>query len=116
MREFKLWGMKADPLLPSPKVRTGQTPTKLAKKEYLKRWRERFYDPVFASENGDPDTIAEIAGAAYEDERKSPRTRRAGLGFADPEYELSVERLEARQAIGCANTGDRADHCQRSVL
>jgi hypothetical protein len=40
--------MKPDSSTPLPKVRTGQTPTKLTKEEYLKRWRERFYDPAFA--------------------------------------------------------------------
>ena len=99
MPGFKLEGMSHDSLPPLPKVRTGQTPTKLTKEEYLKRWRQRFDDPAFMSKNSDLDAIAEIAWAAYEDERKSPRTRKAGPGFADPEYELSVEWLEARQAI-----------------
>jgi hypothetical protein len=53
--------MSQDPLLPLPKVRTGQTPTKLTKEEYLKRWRERFYDPAFASKRVELDEIAEIA-------------------------------------------------------
>jgi hypothetical protein len=91
--------MSQDPLPPLPQVRTGQRPTKLTKEEYLKRWRQQFYDSAFMSKNGDLDAIAEIAWDAYQDERKSPRTRKAGPGFADPEYELSVEWLEARQAI-----------------
>ena len=38
-----------DPLPAVPEVRTGgQTPTKLTKQEYLKRWRQNFYDPAFA--------------------------------------------------------------------
>jgi hypothetical protein len=99
MRGFKIESMKPDPLTPLPKVRTGQTPTKLTKEEYLKRWRQRFYDPAFASKNAELDAIAEIAWEAYDDARKSPHTRKAGTGFADPEYELSVEWLAARQAI-----------------
>jgi NADPH-dependent FMN reductase len=91
--------MKPDPLPLPPKVRTGQTPTKLAKEAYLKRWRERFYDPAFAAKNPELDAIGEIAWEAYDDARKSPRTRKAGEGFADPEYELSIEWLSARQAI-----------------
>jgi hypothetical protein len=65
----------------------------------LKRWRERFYDPAFAPKKVELDAIAEIAWEAYDDARKSPRTRKAGTGFADPGYELSVEWLAARQAI-----------------
>jgi multimeric flavodoxin WrbA len=99
MPGFKLEGMSHDSLPPLPRVRTGQTPTKLTKEEYLKRWRKRFDDPAFMSKNGELDAIAEIAWDAYHDQRKSPRTRKAGPGFADSEYELSVEWLEARQAI-----------------
>src|SRR5438034_2284664 len=91
--------MNSDPLPPLPKVRTAQTPRKLTKEEYLRRWRERFYDPAFASKKVELDAIAEIAWESYDDARKSPHTRKAGTGFADPEYELSVEWLEARQAI-----------------
>src|SRR5881275_2107294 len=61
MPRFKLEGMSQDPLPPPPKVRTGQTLTKLTKEEYLKRWRQRFYDPAFLSKNADLDAIAEIA-------------------------------------------------------
>ena len=82
--------MNPDTLPTSPKVRTGQTPTKLTKEEYLKRWRERFYDPGFAPKKIELDAIAEIAWEAYDDARKSPRTRKAGTDFADPEYELSI--------------------------
>src|SRR4029079_19665783 len=91
--------MNSDSLPPAPKVRIGQTPTKLTKEEYLKRWRERFYDPAFASKRVELDGIAEIAWEAYDDARKSPHARKAGTGFADPEYELSVEWLAARQSI-----------------
>jgi multimeric flavodoxin WrbA len=82
-----------------PEVRTGQTPTKLTKKEYLKRWRQRFYDPAFEQRDAELDRIAEIAWEAYDDSRKAPRTRKAGPGFADPEHEVPIEWLESRQAI-----------------
>src|SRR4030095_4082388 len=108
--------MSADPLPPSPRVRTGQTPTKLTKEEYLKRWRERFYDPAFASKTGEIDAIAEIAWDAYEDERKSPHSRKAGSGFADPEYELSVEWLAARQAIIDAQKRQQSPDAASRVL
>jgi hypothetical protein len=75
MAEFKFEVMKHDPLQPLPEVRTGQTPTKLTKEEYLKRWRQRFYDPAFASKNTELDAIGEIAWEAYEAARKSPTLR-----------------------------------------
>jgi len=116
MPRFKLEGMSQDPLPPPPKVRTGQTLTKLTKEEYLKRWRQRFYDPAFLSKNADLDAIAEIAWDAYADERKSPRTRKAGPGFVDPEYELSVEWLEARQAIVDAQKSQESSDSASRVL
>src|SRR6266536_4545753 len=108
--------MNADPLTPLPRVRTGQTPTKLEKEEYLKRWRERFYDPAFASKKVELDAIAEIAWEAYDDARKSPQTRTAGRGFADPEYELSVEWLQARQAIIDAQERQQSPDAASRVL
>jgi multimeric flavodoxin WrbA len=83
----------------SPQVRTGQTPTKLSKPEFLLRWRQNFYDPEFEKLDGELNAIGEIAWQAYDDSRKSPRTRKAGPGFADPEHELSIEWLGARQKI-----------------
>jgi len=83
----------------NPKVRTGQGSTRLGKAEFLRRWKERFADPAFDPEREKIDRLAEIAWEAYDDHRKSPRTRKAGPGFADPEYELSLEWLEARENI-----------------
>ena len=83
----------------SPKVRTGQGSTRLSKEEFQRRWKERFADPAFELERDKIDRLAEIAWEAYDDHRKSPRSRKAGPQFADPEYELSLEWLEARERI-----------------
>ena len=89
-------------LLLNPRVRTGQGSTRLSREEFQRRWKQRFYDPAFAVEKESIDRLAEIAWQAYEDHRKSPRTRKAGPEFADPEYELALEWLEARQQIFAA--------------
>src|SRR5438477_4495008 len=86
----------------NPKVRTGQGSTRLSREEFQRRWKERFYDPAFAAETESIARLAEIAWQAYEDPRKSPRTRKAGPEFTDPEYELALEWLEARQQIFAA--------------
>jgi multimeric flavodoxin WrbA len=86
----------------NPKVRTGQGSTRLSKDEFLRRWKERFYDPAFDPERDQIDRLAEIAWDAYDDHRKSPRTRKAGPEFADPEHELALEWLEARDRIRLA--------------
>ena len=86
----------------NPKVRTGQGSTRLDKAEFQRRWKERFCDPAFAAERDKIDRLAEIAWDGYADQRKSPRSRKAGSEFADPEYELALEWLEARQQIATA--------------
>jgi hypothetical protein len=58
--------------------------------------------PAFAPLEAELGRIAAAAWDAYSDSRKSPHTRRAGEGFADPEYELSVDWLAARDAIEAA--------------
>ncbi len=82
-----------------PQVRTGQTPTRLSKDEFLLRWRQNFYDPAFEKREDALHALGEIAWEAYDDSRKSPVTRKAGPGFADPDYEISIEWFEARDKI-----------------
>jgi len=91
--------MSTDHPQAQPRVRTGQTPTKLSKDEFIHRWKENFYDPAFEQKRIELDETAEIAWQAYDDSRKAPRTRKAGPGFADPEHELSIEWLDAREKI-----------------
>src|SRR5205814_9024887 len=86
----------------NPRVRSGQGSTRLSREEFQRRWKERFYDPAFAAEKDSIDRLAEIAWQAYEDHRNSPRTPKAGPEFADTEYKLALEWLEARQQIFAA--------------
>ncbi len=80
-------------------VRKGQYTGKLARDVFSVRFRERFHDPAFQAEEPAIARLEQIAWDAYQDSRKSPINRRAGEGFADPDYELSVEWLAARDAI-----------------
>jgi hypothetical protein len=82
-----------------PRVVKGMPSVRISKAELALRLRERFYDPAFASVDNEIDRVIDVAWGAYDDYRKSPRTRQAGPGFAEPDYELPVEWLEARQAI-----------------
>jgi multimeric flavodoxin WrbA len=74
----------------------------LSREEFERRIRERFYDPEFDRVAAEIDRVVEIAWSCYDSYRKSPRTRRAGEGFAHPEFELPVEWLQARDAIAAA--------------
>jgi multimeric flavodoxin WrbA len=83
----------------APDPRKGSPSPRLEEAEFKRRYREHFFDPAFAPLGGEIERITEVAWEAYEDSRKSPVTRRAGEGFADPDYELSVDWLAARAAV-----------------
>jgi multimeric flavodoxin WrbA len=85
-----------------PVVRRGQENVKLTREEFTRRFREHFYDPAFEPLGTEIERLAAAAWDGYENSRKAPRTRKAGPGFADPNYELSVEWLAAREAIDAA--------------
>ena len=82
-----------------PDVRKGMPPVKLPREEFEKRYRSRFVDPAFRPLQRELDAIVQAAWDAYSHSRKAPLTRKAGPGFADPEYEISVDWLAARDAI-----------------
>ena len=80
-------------------VRKGQAPGNLDRAEFGARFRASFVDPAFRAED---DSIARLEGIAWEaycDGRKAPITRKAGKGFADPQYEVAVEWLDTRQRL-----------------
>ena len=80
-------------------VRKGQGDVKLTREEFERRLRERFYDPAFESVEAEISRIVEVAWDGYDVYRKSPRTRKAGPGFAEPDHELVIEWLETRDRI-----------------
>jgi multimeric flavodoxin WrbA len=82
-----------------PEVRTGQGPEHLSRADFAVRFCSRFFDPAFAPHEAAIQELLEVAWDAYQHSRKSPRTRAAGPGFADPTYELSVEWLATKAAI-----------------
>src|SRR3954468_21047743 len=82
-----------------PDVRKGMPAVKLDRAEFEKRYRSRFVDPAFRELNLEVEAIVSAAWDAYSHSRKSPETRKAGPGFADPDYAISVDWLKARDAI-----------------
>jgi multimeric flavodoxin WrbA len=79
--------------------RKGMPSPKLPEELFKARYRQQFTDPEFDSLSADIERIADVAWRAYKDGRKSPRTRKAGPGYADPDYDLSVDWIAAREAI-----------------
>ena len=93
-------------------VRRGQAPGQLSRAEFGERYQASFRDPAFQSEKEALARIEEIAWLAYKAERKSPVTRKAGAGCADPDYDLSVDWIGARDAIAAAQA-TQADPASR---
>src|SRR5262249_43306157 len=87
------------PAMPPPLIRKEMPDVQLTPDEFKRRYRQRFCDPAFDALAAEIDRLADVAWEAYDDSRKSPRTRPAGSGFADPTYELSVDWIAARQKI-----------------
>jgi multimeric flavodoxin WrbA len=83
-------------------VRQGQAPGQLSRAEFGERYQAAFRDPAFQAEKEALARIEEIAWLAYKAERKAPVTRKAGRGYADPDYDLSVDWLAAKEAVAAA--------------
>jgi len=81
------------------KIRTGQAPGKLERSEFSVRFRASFVDPAFRAEDGAIDRLEAIAWDAYGEGRKAPITRKAGAGYADPDYDLAVEWIETKERL-----------------
>lgn len=86
----------------APEVRKGQAPETLKRDQFHERFMQPFQDPAFQAEKAALQRVELIAWEAYEQGRKAPVTRKAGPGHADPDYELSVDWLEARARIDAA--------------
>jgi len=83
-------------------VRRGQAPAMLDRAEFGRRFRMQFFDPAFDAQAQAIASLEEIAWQAYDQGRKAPRTRKAGPGYADPDYDLSIEWSETRARIEVA--------------
>ncbi len=83
-----------------PRVRKGSTKVwPITREEFAERFRARFADPDFEPLAGHIDALIEAAWKGYIDDHKSPLTRKAGRGFANPDFKLPVEWLDARRRI-----------------
>ena len=101
----------------APEIRKGMPPVKLSRAEFEQRYRSRYVDPVFRPLQRELDAIVAAAWDAYSHSRKAPLTRKAGPGFADPDYEIAVDWLEAREAILAAQRRhDDAGEPQRVLV
>ncbi len=88
--------------MPDTDPRKGMPSVQLARDEFVRRFRTRFADPVFAPLADDLDRIADAAWTSYDEYHKAPFTSPAGEGYADPAYDLSDEWRATSEAIKAA--------------
>jgi multimeric flavodoxin WrbA len=86
----------------APEPRKGMPSVELDEAEFRRRFVAQFPDPAFAPLKADLDRVAGVAWDSYINSRKSPVTEKAGPGYADPDYDLAVDWVAAKAAIGRA--------------
>lgn len=82
--------------------RRGTPDPNLGETEFKRRFLSAYLDPAFETLKAELDRIAQAAWDGYSHGRKSPRTRKAGAGYADPDYDLAVDWVAAREAVRLA--------------
>src|ERR687898_1443437 len=82
-----------------PNIRKGQAYWPLPREEFIRRYKARFIDPSFQSLQAQVDQLAQVAWENYVESHKAPRTRKAGPGYQDPNYDLSIDWIDARSTI-----------------
>lgn len=80
-------------------IRKGQAPPRLVRAEFRARFRASYADPAFRVEDESLNRLEGIAWQAYTGGRKAPLTEKAGPGYADPEYDLSMEWIATKRRI-----------------
>lgn len=83
----------------APEPRKGMPSPQLDEAEFKRRFLAQYIDPAFEKIRAELDRVADAAWQGYSESRKAPRTRRAGAGYANPDYELSRDWLDAKDRI-----------------
>ena len=82
--------------------RKGMPSPRMMKEEFKRRFLSQFQDQNFDRLSRELEGVAEAAWDAYSHSRKGPHTRKAGLGYADPDYELALDWINAVEVIRAA--------------
>jgi hypothetical protein len=76
-------------------IRKGQAPALLGRAAFSNRFRDAYFDPISL----DQSIVGWRCLADYQVGRKAPITQKAGPGYADPDYDLSVEWVATKLRI-----------------
>lgn len=102
---------------PFPIPRKEMPSVELGEEEFRERYLQQFADPKFADLKEELDRIAAVAWDGYSNSRKAPVTAKAGPGYADPDYDLSVDWIAAKAAVDAAQREyDSADRPPRLLF
>lgn len=80
-------------------IRKSGTDWKISRDAFMDRFHQNFFDPYFDSHRKEINELSEIAYKTYLEGRKAPKTKKAGSAYKDPNYELSIEWLKAKEEI-----------------
>jgi multimeric flavodoxin WrbA len=83
----------------STQPRKGMPSPELDEAEFKRRFLAQFADPSFEPLATELVRVSGAAWDAYINSRKAPRTRKAGEGYADPDYELALDWIAASMAV-----------------
>jgi hypothetical protein len=108
---------QAQTILTAPEPRKGMPDPTLEKAEFKSRFFVQYIDPAFDTLATELERIADAAWESYDNSRKAPRTVKAGPGFADPDYDLAEDWVEAKAAVDRARADyESGDRAQRVLL
>ncbi|MGK6312052.1 flavodoxin family protein [Neorhizobium sp. DT-125] len=96
--------------------RKGSPSPRMDEAEFKRRFLNQFQDQAYAPLTVELQRVADAAWDAYYNSRKSPKTRKAGSEFADPNYDLAIDWLNAREAIQAAEARHRDPSGPRRFL
>jgi len=100
----------------STQSRKGMPSPRLGEAEFKRRFLDQFQDPAFSSLQAELRKMADTAWDGYSHSRKSPHTFRAGKGYADPDYQLAGDWINAAEAVRAAGQAHRKDGVDRILL
>ncbi len=89
---------------------------RLGEDAFKRRFLDQFQDPAFSSLQAELSKMAVAAWDGYSHSRKSPHTRGAGDGYADPDYQLAHDWINAANAVRAASQAYRDDGRHRILL
>lgn len=88
-----------------------------AEGEFKRRFLDVFKDDAYGNLTDELSRVVAAAWDAYAHERKSPHTQKAGEEFSDPDYDLSLDWIAAKDAIREAESRHKnADGPSRILL